>query len=121
MKSIELILAIWLATSAWAQTLPPSQQVNPPATAHPSGARTQPLAAPQKTAAQPANIQAKPSPGSAKAGMAQPSSRFGRGSDGIPANPGRSLPAQSMATESGRRHGRSQGAGPRFPQPNGGG
>ncbi len=90
MKSIKLILAIWLATSAWAQTMPPKQQVNPPAAAHPSGARTQPLTAssatPQRTTAQPANIQAKPSAGFVKTGAAQ---------------------------ESGRRHGRLQGARPR--------
>ncbi len=79
MKSIKLILAIWLATSAWAQTPPPKQQVNSPAAAHPSGARTQPLiassATPQRTTAQPANIQAKPSAGSVKTGAAEESGR----------------------------------------------
>jgi hypothetical protein len=105
MKSSVLILAIWLASSAWADTLPPKQQMNPPAAAQPSGAPARPLtgsspmhpapasragnaifAAPQSAKAQPVNNQGKPSPGSAK---------------------------DSAALSSGGRHGREQRGAPR--------
>jgi hypothetical protein len=39
MKSSKLILALWLGTSAWAQTLSMQSQVNPPVAAKPNGAR----------------------------------------------------------------------------------
>jgi hypothetical protein len=96
MKSIKVILAIWLVTSAWAQTLPPKQTVNPLAAAQPSGVRTLPTV-PQSTKVSPENIQAKPSPGSAKAPAARTSGQFVRGS-GRP----------------GGKHGREKGGAPQF-------
>jgi len=95
MKSSVLILAIWLASSAWADTLPPKQQLNPSA------------------AAQPANHQAKPSPGAAKASAPQTPTRSVRGSGQLPANSSKKTPAQSIAQSSGGRHGREQRGAPR--------
>jgi hypothetical protein len=133
MKSSKLILAIWLAASAWAQAPPPKQQVKPPAAAHPNGARTLPLAepspmpralahragaaasaAPESRTAHPANLQGKPFPGSAKAAAAEPSGQLVRGSGRFPAEHRRRLPAQTVAPVSGRRHGRVQSAAARF-------
>jgi hypothetical protein len=52
MKISTLILAIWLAASAWAQAPPPQQQPGSPAAATPQKAKEKPSASPAKAPAQ---------------------------------------------------------------------
>jgi len=70
MKSSKLILAIWLAANAWAQNLPPKQQVSPAAVAKPNAASAS-KAAPLNSKATPAKVQANQPPAKAAAPPSQ--------------------------------------------------
>lgn len=72
MKSSKFILALWLGASAWAQSLPQKQQVNPPVTAMPSAnSKVQRANDPGKRIAAPAKPAAAQLPKQAPASFAK--------------------------------------------------
>jgi len=89
MKISTLILAIWLAASAWAQAPPPKQQPGPHAAAKPSGGQ---VVAPSPKA-----------PVAARSGKKTSTAKPGKSKQKPAASPA-PAPAQSSA----RRHGRRQ-------------
>jgi hypothetical protein len=75
MRSSKLILAIWLATNAWAQNLPPQPQAHPSPAARADATRGSAQAAPQNPKAPPAHVQSSQPPVSRKAPPAQRNGR----------------------------------------------